>query len=755
MLLAVVTGKAAVANAAIQATDFADGIDNWQSSTSTGSGGLSQYSTNLSVGYNFGSYAASTAVTGTELNPNVYLKDGTKKIQSTYSKMSETSLGFGLVKSQTADRVYPLLSTDYFDDTAPELTSRALFIAKDSSGTVTAMKILGYWSENKNLEVEILLRPSANTPGTIQTEAFVKNIGSSSASFGMVFANDTALADNDDVEVRSMGDNSGLYIEEGTYRLNTYFDVPDGPSDYTAQYWKNVRDNLNWLIKYTPANFSGTGQASSSDTYGRVLYPVDDETETEDIDSSYTLKWPYQTLKAGETSHYRLDQGITKSSYAIPAVSKTYTNESRTTGKNEVGDKLQFRVKLSNSGYNSSMGSVVFTDPLPDGLQVDPDSLTIENPDGTTQKAASSGYDSTTNTLTVPMSQNVTDGQQAYLTFDAVIGSTASGKTLTNTATVSGINDKATGQAAISAQGSVSIPVEQTPYTATLTKSVRNETTGETDFAAETTASPNDILDFRLIYQADAANTETLKQVVLKDVLAAGLTYVPGSLKVQYDTNAAVASTQTPADIDLSDRTPGSAATITFQAKFSQTVPQALTNQATVSGVNSEDKTLTTDSNSVQVNPEEWLGFDMVPSQIDFGKHNVTQAGPFTNVNTLGTDSETVNTLIVNNYTSNPKYSVNVTYDNTQNALENDQRETLSPSDGQNLMSVWQSDANSFAPITNQGTPLKRTGYSKQGVNDLTADVGAGKWQLSPSQTSQKTGRYAGKVTWTVTQSVD
>ncbi|WP_404351058.1 isopeptide-forming domain-containing fimbrial protein [Companilactobacillus paralimentarius] len=155
---------------------------------------------------------------------------------------------------------------------------------------------------------------------------------------------------------------------------------------------------------------TGAGAEAKGYSYGNSITG-----STAVSDSSYTLKWDPTTLESGKTAHFGSTMGVTASPYALPVVSKTYTNETDSSGTNNIGDKLKFSLKVRNNGYGSSWTYEKLKDTIPDGLQIDPNSIVLTYNNGTYTSINASDYDASTKTLTIPPTLSLTDGQEATI----------------------------------------------------------------------------------------------------------------------------------------------------------------------------------------------------------------------------------------------------------------------------------------------------------------------------------------------------
>lgn len=748
---------------AVAAGDFDDGIKNWTEQTTT-TIGYRKINSNLSLGYTFDSWDGNDprVVKDSTTKPyyqnskiNIFLHDlgqttGSQNIQAFYDGNIgltpntlygpvDSSLDFGIVYSPTQ-----ALATLGTTDSAllKGVTGKRYFVGTNADGN-QASKVVGTYAKTDsngqphNFEVEILMRPSAQNSGSVQIELYIKNTMNQSQSYGILYGKDTDLNDNDGIPIQALANNSGLFMADGKYKLIANRNVKDGPTNYGGG-GNFGGTHTPWLDPFTPQDFSGVGAEVKNYAAGTNI-----EYMPANGDSYYVMKWPFKTIAPGDTDHYQSDMGVSESPYAVPASTKSFTNETSTDGKNHVGDTLKFRVSAVNNGYNSSWNKITFKDPIPKELQVDTSTITMTDSAGNNSPVPASDLDITSNTLTVPSGFNLVDGQVAYINFKAKILPSASAKTLTNTSTQSGTDSgKGATGSMLSVKSSVDIPVAKAPYVATFSKGVKNLTAGDGAYAATTTGKYQDTLSYQLTYTVDATSQYTLSSGTIKDTLPTGLKLVPGSVAI----NGTAVS---PAPTDLSAiKLPavdaGQKVTVTFQATIDSDIPNTYKNTATILGVNSNGGVVSDATNEADVNPKDSLTFLNVPKMIDFGTHKNNE----TNI----LNQTTTGSLQVENYTSSKFYTVKVAYDNTNaNRLLNGTN-SLVPEDGTNLLFFNQltSDGttSSFTPITSTGTPISANGFNQLGKQDLTNNVGSGQFKLNATPQSQKVGKFSGTLTW-------
>ncbi|MGI6094227.1 MAG: isopeptide-forming domain-containing fimbrial protein [Lachnospiraceae bacterium] len=127
-----------------------------------------------------------------------------------------------------------------------------------------------------------------------------------------------------------------------------------------------------------------------------------------------------------------------------PSVDKTVVNESRK-DKNLVGDRLTYTLTAKNNYPYRDWENAVLQDCIPAGMELDPDSMTLEKNGTELKKPSASCYDVETRTLTVPIGTlSVADTYiltfQTVITQDAIRPDNANAWDLTNVALGKGDN---------------------------------------------------------------------------------------------------------------------------------------------------------------------------------------------------------------------------------------------------------------------------------------------------------------------------
>lgn len=632
-----------------------------------------------------------------------------------------------------------------------KLENKKFYYGHDSNGNL-ALKVIGNFvrGTSYDLQAEVVLRASPSKAPIVQRELYLKNVSSKAQSYGVLFGEDTKMG-SDGVPIKDLGEGKGLFIQDGDYRLMISKNVTDGPSNYSGQQYNS--NSMDWLKGFNSPNFSGTGAESENHVYGDIL----SELTSNNGDTSYSVKWPYDTINPGETKHYNTIIGVTEKPYAMPITDKTYTNETSSDGKNRVGDKLKFKLTVGNYGFNSNWSYKTLVDKIPNGLTINPNSIKMTNGAGISASIPASNYDSSSNTLTIPMADSLTDGLSNTVTFEATIDPIASATTLTNTGEFTGLDNAATSEGDKTYKSSIDIPVEKSPFIYEFTNMVKNETKGDADFAKQTDAVAGDIVDYQIKFTVPYTSTDKFSSGRLKASLPDGVTFKSAQIVGSDGTPSIIGSPDKddPSSISFgiaSIGIAGTTVTMDIQVQISKASAGTISTTALMNNVTTSSG-ITFDqlkSNEAQINISDVTGFTEIPQLIDFGSTNFAgKEKSLTNVSTTGQ-------LIVNHPTTG-NYYVQVGFTNTgdENQMINSENgDSLSPSaDG--LMFIKQressdTDPGTWTPIPSSpsSTPIQSSSFS--GSQNLTNYIGVGDWKLYLGANT-KPGNYSGTLTWSMT----
>ncbi|KRN99195.1 hypothetical protein [Companilactobacillus kimchiensis] len=808
-----------------------DGVKDWSQKTSNlGYIGSIPISNGVSLDYTFGSARNRTGkVVGgdsTITNPTVSTTAGTNyfsKInvfinnhgkynsivhqgKNSYNdngdpgKTSDTSADFDLAQG--------LLNQYYGSYSVMGKMSSKVFLIGHDDKQRLVLKIAGHLDSGPGTGTyaEVVLRPSATGAPIVQRELYVYNPSTSTKQYQTYFGEDTSLNDDstiydsttssnpedngDDVPLYAIGGGQGLYITSdknatsSKAKLFVTNNVPGGFNDfmgiaYSSPYNITIKGKSNTPGSGDIRNPSLTqGKNDTGDTkrnagssllYGSndngTVFPVVDRNGHSN--SAYTLRWSSLGQDANSVAHYASTIGATISPYAVPTVSKTYTNSNKSTdGLNHVGDTLHFTLKVSNQGLNSNWSFNNLVDKLPAGLQIDQNSAKyvwtyMTSPSSNTSTSEDTEHiggrgdvpltATTNNQLNFTPNTILKDKSTYTVTFDATVTfnslNNLNNGVLNNTATFTGNNRNSNGSNLDNNKDytdNVDIPIETPKFRPTFTKQIRNVSKGGV-FADNATGEKGDIIE----YQAQLKNigTDTLKSGTFSDDLPAGIELVPGTVKLN---NVIQNGLSFNVGAYPNNNIP---LTVDFQAKVTSPKAMTATNIAELNNVktaaNTPYKNIESSSAILAITETApTISFDEVPSLIDFGSINTDGSEKL--LPSVRTDGKLLIT-----HTDNTPFQVTVSYNNedspisTKNAngtianklMQNNDDVIYFNQNTNNDLANWQ-------PISASGIPIKIDGFSGSYTSgDFSKYIGLDKWKLLiPSNT--KAGKYNGLVTW-------
>ena len=722
-------------------------------------------------------------------------------------RASDTSIDFSL----------PYGVSDSYNSSSVllNLETKVLYVGTQNGRKV--LKVGGYLNK-QGVYAEVLLRPSTTGAPIVQRELYIyKPDKLKTTQFQTFFGEDTAMTSDssiydsvqnntdftngDDVPLYAIGGGQGLYINSslsGNGIRSTLFvtnNVADGFTDYMGLAFANP---YRWYEKGKQPKSSGggfisspalkVGNTDSGDTakvagtpllYGQIsasspIFPVVDDNGKQN--SAYLLRWPaVNGMEVGDVKHYASTIGSTISPYAIPVVSKTYTNPNQTNGLNHVGDTLHFKLKVDNQGLNSNWSFNKLVDNLPAGLQLDPSSVKYSSTyfAGTTGSGdnqhdlmyngpSGSFINDSTSQLNITPNTIIKDKGTYTVTFDATVTldalSNLSNGALNNTATFTGNNKNTNGTNVDTDRNytdSVKIPIAPSTYVPKFTKSLRNNTTDPNGtYSTAATGKEGDVIDYRI--QLSNTGTDSLKSATFSDTLPDSLKLKDGTIKV---TNNGVV-TQTPSTLSFNLNAYSSPVTIDFQATVTGVTASTFSNIAILDNIKTSSGLTYNnyESNAAVLNITETaptMSIDDFPSSIDFGSINSDGSEKMLpNIKTNGR-------LVVTHSSDNP-FQVTVGYDNNgETALSTHdsngaivKKLVQTNDDALYFNQNRNNNEENWTPISAAGIPIKSSGFSGS-VNgmDLTGLIDTGKWKLLiPSNTDA--GRYDGTITWGIADSI-
>lgn len=677
---------------------------------------------------------------------------------------SDTSIDYALLTNNRDSYFYHdmnlLANLTVFDSSSN--ASKQFYTGTDANGK-PVYKILGLYSK-QNLFVEVVLRPSITGAPIVQRELYVYNPDNNKKQFQTFFGEDTGLNPNnndtsvDNVPMYAIGGGQGLYLMSGSkYNPASKLFVTNSVSGGFKDFMGRVLTNpVNWGVKgmsngspitnpKLPWSSSPgiTENGDTNDDAGTNLLKTSTGENIVDTsknqDSAYTLRWPETNLLSGQVAEFSSTIGATVAGYAIPVVSKTYTNlTSPGSTVNHVGDKLRFTLNVKNEGYQSSWSMTNILDKMPAGLTIDK---------STTLSSLINGDNIDFNPNT---NLGDTGNNSASFTFDATINNQApynlKNGNLTNTASFTGNNVNQNDSKTHTS--SVDIPVEVPTFKYRFTKQVRNDTTDPNGaFSSETSGKKGDTIEYKVNFTSNG--TSTFNGANFADNLPDSLEFVPKSTTLD-----GVSNNSDNLNFSVGPLSNTTTHTIAFKAKVTGIDASTASNTAYFNNVvtsSGQLNSISTEAPAI-VNIEAaplTTSFIEVPTTIDFG--SVNSAGlerTLPNVSTTG--------KLVITHSADTPFQVSVSYDNNGDHPIASNGTKLIQDGGESLLfNQAKSDADeNWHPLTTDPVPINSDGFSGSHTNyDLTNYIGANKWKLRVPADS-KAGAYSGQVTWSINDSI-
>lgn len=780
-----------------------DGISNWKLKSSSSDTLVSNdYGTipiggNFSLGYSFGSArnvnnnvhsgdmsitkksttaTVDSAPTINNSKINIFLDYGGKYYgilhqgansyigtDGTPEKASDTSIDFALLTGNASSNYYSGMNL------LVKAENKLYYTGTDTNGN-KVFKIAGYYP-TRSVFFEILLRPSITGAPVVSRELYVYNASTNAndkKQFQTFYGEDTGLNPNgsdtsvDNVPMFAIGGGQGLYLMSGANytpasKLFITNNLDDGFKDFMGRVLTNPTDwsvkgrfhassadisnpKLPWATNPTSTQngdtdaTAGQNLLKSKNTQGTMQDLVNSDGKQ---DSAYVLRWPATDLGPTQVAHFASNIGATIKGYAVPTVKKTYKNITSPTGTgNHVGDTLRFTLKVRNDGYDSHWNITNITDNIPKGLTVTsvPNSAWLNN-----------------GNINFNPGVALADGVEKTFTFDAKINNLApynlTNGYLTNTATFTGENLGQTDSRTL--KDSVNIPIEIPALKYRFTKTVRNESNGETSYVSKTNAKENNILDYQVKFSSNG--TASLTKATFVDNLPNGVELIPDSITLNGSKVNATSLNFDVGPLNNGDNF------ILFKARVTAVDAMTASNTAylnniTTTGTNDPTSVATEEPAIVNIEAApNTISFDKVPTTIDFGSINTTGSDRILpNISTIGQ-------LIVT-HTEKSAFQVGVSYDNdgetpisTKNT-DHTINEKLIQDGGESLYFNQHNNSDSedhWYPLSDAPTYINNTGFSGSSNYDLTNYIGLKKWRLRvPANTNA--GAYSGTITWSI-----
>ncbi|WP_338216966.1 isopeptide-forming domain-containing fimbrial protein [Companilactobacillus muriivasis] len=689
---------------------------------------------------------------------------------------SDTSIDYALLTGSAVSNYYSAMNLyanlNVIDSGAN--TTKQFYIGSDPKGR-PVYKLLGYYTKT-NVFFEIVLRPALNGAPIVQRELYVYNADSNTKQFQTFYGEDTGLSPKngdtavDNVPMFAIGGGEGLYLMSGTDSDGNNYDpasklfvtnvVPGGFKDFMGRILTNPSDwGIKGKEKYgstsditnpklpwsTQPNDTQNGDTADKADTNLLISNGNKVVNSSNMqDSAYTLRWPATNLASGQVQEYSSTIGATVAGYAAINVSKTYTNQSSSSG-NHVGDTLKFTLKVKNEGYKSTWLLSHVVDNMPTGLTIDPNSVMVGS------KSMPSTWVNN-NSLDCNPSGTIPDSgsNSTYtITFNATINNQApynNGGNLTNTATFTGQSANVVDTPA-DYSDSVKIPVITPTFKYRFTNQVRNDTTDPNGaFSSKTTGKKDDIVEYKVNF--NSTGNSSLSSANFANNLPDGLELVPGSVTL----NGASKDSLNFSTGSLSNNVNN---IISFKAKITGIAESTASDNAYLNNVSTntgQQYSSIENEAPADVDIEAaplTTSFVEVPTTIDFG--SVNSAGlerTLPNVSTTG--------KLVITHSADTPFQVSVSYDNNGDQPIASNGTKLIQDGGESLLfnqAKSDSDEN-WHPLTTDPVPINSDGFSGSHTNyDLTDYIGANKWKLRVPADS-KAGAYSGQVTWSINDSI-
>ncbi|CAJ1198849.1 hypothetical protein CPEBRM1_ABPJDJAI_02011 [Companilactobacillus paralimentarius] len=718
-------------------------------------------------------------------------------INGSPQKTSDSSFDYALVSGSSGKY--------YADHSVMGKMSPKVFMYGYDSNNRLVLKIAGYLASGPGARAyaEVVLRPSATGAPIVQRELYVYT-PSGQVQFQPYFGEDTAMNDDstiydastntsvdavgDDVPLYAIGGGQGLYINSAKNTSNSKSklfvtnNVPGGFKNYmgiafSSQYSQDIKGKpvssnagnvLTPNLKPGGSDPGDTDKAAGepllfANTQNGGLQAIVDANGRQN--SAYVLRWDSVTLPAGSTGHYASTIGATISPYAVPIVTKTYTNSNQNSdGTNNVGDTLHFKLKVVNNGLNSHWNYSKLVDVLPKGLQLDQDSVKYVSTKSVSYGSGSNQYDkdvtdgdgsvpassTTNNTINFTPNKVLEDKATYTVTFDATVTFAAGeSSSLTNSASFYGNNQNTNGVAldpTATYNDSVKIPIASPHLDISFDKTLRNDTTNPNgSFSSSVDGKKGDTIEYKATIKP--TGTDTVKSAIFNDKLPAGL-----ELKANSVTVNGVAQSGDIDGINLGSIANNGTVTIGFKATVTAVTKQTATNIAVLNSIKTANgKTYNNfQSTSAILNIAETaptMSFEQVPTSIDFGVIN--SSGSERILPNVKTDGH-----LVVDHTSDTPFQITVGYDNdNDDAIKNTGDNSKLIQDNDNAIYFNQNNntnKENWLPLSASGIPIKDEGFSGSHTNyDLTNYIGLKQWRLRVPGTATS-GQYSGKITWSM-----
>ncbi|UQS82204.1 hypothetical protein MOO45_00475 [Bombilactobacillus folatiphilus] len=637
------------------------------------------------------------------------------------------------------------------------------YVIKDKVGQIKAIKWVNYSTTNNytggNIPnnafvVEKLITPSKSSTSGVDVQLFVKNISKATYGYGVDFDTDDHYYGVDSSSAaKALGDNQGfttLLGDNNNLNLTVRTKVSDGPNRYFAGHLGKIND------LFQGSTFSNcVGQEAENYSVGTVL-------DSGNVMKSFYLLWPWKSIAPQETQHYNTEIELETAGQAKPVLTQNYSN-SRSSRFNYQGDKLNLQVKLVNN--NDSRGSLTpttFYVNLPQGLSVTKADLEQIYSEGTVAESAE--YDANTGQVKIISNGSYLSNPNDSISINIPV--TVSNDAPMGDATIktnfSGENKDATGAHQTVTADSADLKVPITPsYDAKLTSEVKN-TRYSSVYASSAQYVPGDTLTYHAQYQLNSDNEYALKAPVTFGNSNSGLDFSDSAPSVTVNGDSSVAS----ASVDpvtgritvtktSGNFSPGDLLDLTYNVKAKadpvagepganhESTITAPYNTVSVSGTRSDGQAIPSASSGTTLQRKDLDYFVRVPEVIDFGHNPCVFDSPFY--------STTSGRLKFSHYSASGsgQYYIQMKYNQD---LRTSAYAYLRPDSGNALIEYRPNDYGSYQSIDGIAGNLSTSGFTTQGISDLTSYVSDKHFRLNSND--KPLGNYSGTMTWTYSNSL-
>lgn len=274
--------------------------------------------------------------------PNVYIVDKGRVVDHIWANGNHTSSGnfnfaFPIDNDTTGSRY------EVFESQG--LGGR-IFTQRDAQGNIVRIKGVVEKDTTKYGRIEITTVMTKRIDKAVDIDVSVKNLSENSYKIAYVKKVDTELAGNDGIPVYMLGQNEGLYMDAGNYRVNYVVNVPNGPNNFMNHYYGGYRhltgDRFgDTRLPFNPVNnLNGTGVETRN---------IPEDTSVGGTgDTGIFMKWNVRDLGSNETADYSYRIGLVSRFDSKLGVANNTSNEDDAI-KNEdnyVKDTLKVKTDL-------------------------------------------------------------------------------------------------------------------------------------------------------------------------------------------------------------------------------------------------------------------------------------------------------------------------------------------------------------------------------------------------------------------------